>query len=62
MPHPMQLGDDPSEGYCRICGVWARPPYEGYYAVGVCSTVCFAEWQWRQTLRILRKTYHPPSQ
>ena len=59
--YPLQLcdGDDPALGYCRVCGVFARPPFEGYYDHGVCSRECFDEWKWRTTLRTLRKRYRP---
>ena len=54
----LQPGDDPSIGYCRICGGLGTPPYEGYYRDSVCSPVCMAEFKWRETLRIMRKTYY----
>lgn len=55
----MNEGDDPSTGYCRVCGTWARPPFEGYYHDSVCSRACFDEFKWRETLRIMRKRYYP---
>lgn len=58
LPSPMlQPGDNPSLGYCRICGTKAVPPYEGYYADSVCSLPCWQEWQWRRALRTLQHPY-----
>lgn len=55
----MKEGDDPGACYCRVCGIWSVPPYPGYYRDAVCSKACFDEWQWRDTLHIVRKPYYP---
>ena len=59
MPAQLSDGDDPSLGYCRICGEFKRPPYDGYYRDSVCSDKCMDEFKWRETLRIVRKKYYP---
>ena len=53
----MLPGVNPSAGYCRVCGTWAVPAYEGPYAHGVCTMACYDEWRWRETLKIMRKPY-----
>jgi hypothetical protein len=53
----LREGDNPALGHCRICGRIDVPPYEGYYRDGVCSRECSDEYQWRSTLRTLRKPY-----
>jgi hypothetical protein len=59
MPAILNTGDDPSLGYCRICGEFVRPPYEGYYRDSVCGLPCMEEFKWRETLRIMKKSYYP---
>lgn len=53
----MTDGENPSAGWCRVCGAWAVPQYDGPYTHGVCSMMCYDEWRWRETLRIMRKSY-----
>lgn len=53
----LQPGDDPALGYCRVCGAWSKPTYEGPYQYGVCSMTCYEEFKWRETLRNMRKPY-----
>lgn len=54
----LQEGDDPSLGFCRICGAFKRPPYDGYYRDSVCSNECMDEFKWRETLRNMRRKYY----
>lgn len=55
----MVEGENPACGFCRICGVWAVPPFPGYYRDAVCSQACFDEFKWRETLKILGKPFRP---
>lgn len=62
MPAHLREGDDPSFGFCRICGSFKVPPYPGFYRDSVCSQACMDEFKWRETLRIVRKKYYPHPQ
>lgn len=51
-------GDNPALCHCRICGSVCIPKYEGFYRDAVCSRECQVEFQWRDTLKVLKKPYH----
>ena len=51
-------GENPNQVHCRVCGSWCIPPYPGYQKDAVCSKDCFNEFKWRETLGIMRSSYH----
>lgn len=45
--------------FCRTCGIEMFCPTGANYGAEVCSSKCWNELKWRETLSIMNKEYYP---